>query len=285
MSKPVLYTFSGSAWAAAPELAVAELYPDGAIDMKVVNLVRGENFNPSFIKLNPNATLPTLEADGKAYTTTKDVVAYLVENASRPVKRGTSLIDIIHEDRLDPNLALLLSRNDEELKAKGAELLSAYLSGRQDALNKFSASIEATPFKAFYEAKIAANDSVLSIYKSEAPDAAKEEFFKRSQVHFDTIAAFVNQDLPNYLPVSGFIGGEEPGEDDFHLGAWIARIVATLGAQTSEEATQAVERSYGKSLPEKVAVYWRVWVSRPSWKKVYAKGLGNFPSAFYGRLP
>ncbi|EEB95385.1 hypothetical protein MPER_05655 [Moniliophthora perniciosa FA553] len=273
MSKPVLYTFGGSVWAAAPELAVAELYPDGAIDTKVVNLVQGENFSPSFIKLNPNATLPTLEADGKAYTSTKDVITYLVENASRPVKRGTSFIDVIHEDKLDPNFALLLSRNDDELKAKGAGLVSAFLAGRQDALHKFFASTEATPFKAFYEAKIAANGGLLGIYKGEAPDAAKEGFFKQSQAHYDTIAAFVNHDLPNYLPASGFIGGEEPGEDDFHLGAWMARIVLTLGAQTSEEAAQAVERSYGKPLPEKVAAYWRAWASRPSWKKVYAEGL------------
>ncbi|ESK89657.1 hypothetical protein Moror_8597 [Moniliophthora roreri MCA 2997] len=209
---------------AASELAVAERYQDGAIDAKVINLY--------------SRTQITLEADGKAYTGTRDVIAYLVENASRLVKRGTYLIDVIHEDKLDPNFALLLSRNDEELKAKCAGLVSEFLSGP------------------FYDPKIAADSGLLAI----------------TEAHYDTIAAFVNQDLLNYLPASGFIGGEEPGEDVFHLGAWMARIVLTLGVQTSEEAAQAIEKSYGKPLPEKVA-YWRAWVSKPSWKKVYAEGL------------
>uniref|UniRef100_A0A0W0FWC0 Uncharacterized protein n=1 Tax=Moniliophthora roreri TaxID=221103 RepID=A0A0W0FWC0_MONRR len=172
-----------------------------------------------------------------------DIIAYLVENASRLVKRGTYLIDVIHEDKLDPNFALLLSRNDEELKAKGAGLVSELLSGP------------------FYDPKIAADSGLLGIYNGEAADAAKEGFFKQ---------------LPRPITIRllrfGFIGGEEPREDDFHLGAWIARIVLTLGVQTSEEAAQAVEKSYGKPLPEKVA-YWRAWVSKPSWKKVYAEGL------------
>ncbi|KAI3605233.1 hypothetical protein WG66_013146 [Moniliophthora roreri] len=215
---------------AASELAVAERYQDGAIDAKVINLVF-------------------------SYTGTRDIIAYLVENASRLVKRGTYLIDVIHEDKLDPNFALLLSRNDEELKAKGAGLVSELLSGP-------------TLFKAFYDPKIAADSGLLGIYNGEAADAAKEGFFK--QLPRPITIRLLH--LLNYLPASGFIGGEEPREDDFHLGAWIARIVLTLGVQTSEEAAQAVEKSYGKPLPEKVA-YWRAWVSKPSWKKVYAEGL------------
>ncbi|KAK7015877.1 hypothetical protein VNI00_019019 [Paramarasmius palmivorus] len=273
MSKPVLYTFGGSVWAAAPELAVAELYPEGSIDTKVINLLQGENFNPTFIKLNPNATLPTLEANGKAYTSTKDVIAYLVENASRPVKKGTKLIDIIHEDRLDPNFAFLLSRNEEELKAKGAGMVTAFLAGRQEALNKFSSTPEATAFKSFFESKLAANGGLLGIYKGEAPAAAKEGFFKQSQNHYDTIATFVNQELPRYLPESGFVGGDQPGEDDFHLGAWLARIAATLGAKQTEEGLEAFEKAYGKKLPEKVVKYWKTWAEQPSWKKVYTEGI------------
>lgn len=59
---------------------------------------------------NPNATLPTLEADGKAYTSTTDVTAYLVQNAPKKVKAGNAdFIKEIHEDSIDPNFALLLA--------------------------------------------------------------------------------------------------------------------------------------------------------------------------------
>ena len=47
--------------------------------------------------------------DGKAYTSTKDVIAYLVEHAPKKVARGTAFIDKVHEDKFDPNAPLLLA--------------------------------------------------------------------------------------------------------------------------------------------------------------------------------
>lgn len=141
----MLYTFGASVWSAPPELAVyatlltyssfstylafsEELGWD--VNTEVVNLANGENFKPSFLKIvrfyhtilpsicslaitrkNPNATLPTLNANGKVYTTTADVISYLVQNAPKSVGKssGTGLIKRIHEDDVDPNFALLLS--------------------------------------------------------------------------------------------------------------------------------------------------------------------------------
>jgi hypothetical protein len=51
--------------------------------------------------------LPTLEAEGKVYTNTTDVVSYLVKASSAEVKTGGELIAIIHEDKYDPNFAFL----------------------------------------------------------------------------------------------------------------------------------------------------------------------------------
>lgn len=57
---------------------------------------------------NPNATLPTLVADGKAYVSTKEVVEYLVAHAPKQAAKGTAFIDKIHEDKYDPNAPLLV---------------------------------------------------------------------------------------------------------------------------------------------------------------------------------
>jgi len=267
----------------------AELYPAGAIDTKVVNLVEGENFAPSFLKLvcswsitiaadglnpaskNPDATLPTLEADGKVYTNTTDVIAYLVQNAPVKVKTGSSIIQTVHEDKYDPNFALLLSRNDNELSAKGGDLPGLFLAHREAALEKYSATPEAAPFKAFYDAKLAGNGGLLAIYQGKAPEEVKEGFFKQSQAHFANVTAFVFEVLPSHLTGSGFIGGEQPGEDDFHVGAWLTRIAATVGATSGDDALKAFEAAYGKPVPEKVAAYWNAWIVRSSWKKVYAE--------------
>lgn len=57
---------------------------------------------------NPHGTLPTLTADGKVYTSTKDVISYLNEHAQKKVVKSTAFIDKIHEDKYDPNAPLLL---------------------------------------------------------------------------------------------------------------------------------------------------------------------------------
>lgn len=68
VAKPTLYTFGLSVWAAVPELAMyvdqrrfsssepdhccsAELYPEGIIEKKTLNLAEGENFAPWFLEI------------------------------------------------------------------------------------------------------------------------------------------------------------------------------------------------------------------------------------------
>ncbi|KAK7694570.1 hypothetical protein QCA50_001756 [Cerrena zonata] len=87
MSKPTLYTFDHSVWAAVPEIALVELeYPSDAVEKKVGQPRCRRELYPrlpqtrkqsslSYIYLrtsdsfscsqNPHATLPTLTAGGK----------------------------------------------------------------------------------------------------------------------------------------------------------------------------------------------------------------------------
>ncbi|KAJ7630660.1 hypothetical protein FB45DRAFT_748030 [Roridomyces roridus] len=274
MSSKTLYTFAGSVWAAAAELAVAELgYKEGDITVKGVNLLAGENFAVSFLKLNPNGTLPTLESNGEVYTTTKDVISNLVRDAPVKVKTGTSIIDTIHEDQYDPNFALFVSRNEEELAAKAGGLAGVFLSGRQAALEKHSKGSDAEAHKAFYDNKLATNGGLLALVKGQVPAEHKDGFFAKSQAHADSLKSAIFELLPSVLPDSGFLGGEIPGEDDYHVGAWLARIAVTAGAKSSGDALTAFEAAYGTPVPEKVAAYWNAWTARPSWQQVYAGGL------------
>ncbi|KAF7339892.1 GST N-terminal domain-containing protein [Mycena venus] len=269
-----LYVFAGSVWAAVAELAVAELgYKEDDVTFKTVNLVEGENFAPSFLKINPNGTLPTLESNGQVYKSTAEVTAVLVKDAPTKVKAGSTIIQTIHEEKYDPNFAMLLARNDAELTAKSAGLAGMFLSKRQEALEKLSADPEAEAFKAFYETKKGQNGGLLAIVTGKAPEEHKAGFFDKSQAHFDSVKTAVFEVIPGFLPDSGFIGGEAPGEDDFHVGAWLTRIAATTGAKSADDALAAMEKAYGAPVPAKVAAYWGAWTARPSWKKVYAGGL------------
>ncbi|GBE78261.1 hypothetical protein SCP_0111440 [Sparassis crispa] len=274
MSKPVLYIFGPSVWATVPRLAVEELgFSEDAIEEKVVNLGEGANFTPEFLKLNPNATLPTLVADGRSYTTTGQVTKYLVNHAPKRVTPGTAFIDKIHEDKYDPNFPLLLARNEEEAKAAASGFPLVFLQNRHNALEKHSKTPEAAEFKSFYDEKIRANAGPLAIFKGEAPEEAKQSFFKQSTTHWEVLSSFILNDLPVILPESGFLGGPTPGEDDFHLGGWLARIVFASGGTAGKVGYKSLEKELKQPVPPKVAAYWAAWNERPSWKKIYADGL------------
>jgi hypothetical protein len=101
----------------------------------------------------------------------------------------------------------------------------------------------------------------------------KNDFFEQSKAHWDALRSFILDILPAYLPNGGFIGGVKPGEDDFHVAAWLARIASVSGAKKTEEGMNELEKEVGMPIPEKVAKYWNVWVQRESWKKVYQDGL------------
>lgn len=79
--------------------------------------------------------------------------------------------------------------------------------------------------------------------------------------------------LPTILPDSGFIAGSEPGEDDFHVGAWLARVAWITGAAKEADGYEKLEKELKVSVPAKVASYWQAWAARDSWKKVYADTL------------
>ncbi|KAJ7511294.1 hypothetical protein B0H11DRAFT_2386990 [Mycena galericulata] len=271
-----LYAFGGSIWSAAAELAVAELgYQEGVdITTKIVNLFDGENFTSAFLKLNPEGTLPTLEADGKIYTNTTDVISALVKDAPVKIKPGSpSIIATIHEAKYDPNFAMFLARDEAELTAKSNAIHGVYLARRQPALEKYSQGPDAAQFKALYDTKLALNTSTLALFTGKAPAEAKAGYFSQSKEHFAAVKTALFEVFPGLLPERGFIGGENPGEEDYHLAAWITRIAATSGAISRTDALAAFNATYGAQVPAKVAAYWGAWSERASWKKVYAASL------------
>ncbi|CAK5279961.1 unnamed protein product [Mycena citricolor] len=249
---------------------------DADVTVQTVNLAEGENLQPWFLKLNPKGTLPTLECDGNVYTDTSSVVAKLVKDAPTKVKTGSSFIQTIHEDKYDPNFVLFLSRDEDELAAKKSSIAIPFLTNRQAVMEKYSKAPEGAVFKQFYDAKMQDNQGkfgLLSIIKGDAPEEHNAAFFAQSKAHYKNLQYAIQELLPSVLPERGFIGGDIPGEDDFHLAAWLTRLAAASGAKTADEALPALEAFYGAPVPVKVKSYWNSWVELPSWKKIYGAGL------------
>lgn len=143
----------------------------------------------------------------------------------------------------------------------------------QEALRKHSLTPEGVEFKEFYDAKLTGNGALHAVYTGAAP---ADGFFAKSNAHWDALRQFILSELPGYLPEpsspSGpFIFGAAPGEDDFHLAAWLARIVAASGG--SKVGLDALARELGESVPGKIQAYWAAWAERDSWKKLYGEAL------------
>ena len=118
------------------------------------------------------------------------------------------------------------------------------------------------------------NGGLLAIYNGQVPDEAKQGLFQDGVARWETISSFLTTELPATLPDSGpFLGGETPGEDDFHLGAWIARVAFLTGGTPDKEGYKALEKETKGPVPAKIAAYWAAWAERPSFQKVYANGL------------
>ncbi|KZT57072.1 hypothetical protein CALCODRAFT_470125 [Calocera cornea HHB12733] len=274
MSKPVLYVFGPSIWAKVPEIALVELgYPADAVEKKSVNLAAAENLSPAFVHISKPATLPVLVADGKSYTSTIDVTRYLVEHAPHPTPEGKhqALIDAVHEDAIDPNFPFLGARSVAELEAKKAAFPGDFVRNRYQAVVGYNEAADAE-LKAYYAKKLPTLGYLNSLY-TDAPKETVEAFVKTSIAHMQRVDAFIAKTLPTYLPDSGFVEGATPGEADFHVAAWIARIALLSGAPTTDKIPEALGKELGEKLPEKVAKYLAAWAERPGWKAVYADGL------------
>ena len=149
------------------------------------------------------------------------------------------------------------------------------------AVKVFAGTPEAQVHKEFYDKKVASISELHALLNGQATEDAKRDFFARSTALWDAIKVFVLETLPAALShrddddntsdgstEGPFIGGVGPGLDDFHVGAWLARVASLLGAHTSKEGVDALQRSFGP-LPKNVQLYWAAWIARDSWVKTY----------------
>jgi hypothetical protein len=140
-------------------------------------------------------------------------------------------------------------------------------------IKEYAALPTAVPFQAIFDARIATFSIMLSIFDGSASESTKKTFFAASQDKYEASRAFVIDTLPASITDGPFVAGVQPGEDDFHVAAWLARIARSAGASSESEGLAALETWFGAPVPEKVKVLWSAWVERESWKTVYPDGV------------
>ncbi|CDO71605.1 hypothetical protein BN946_scf184911.g75 [Trametes cinnabarina] len=203
--KASLYHYHSSVWSSVPILALEEKgYGPDEVDLKEVDLAKGENFMPSYLRLNPQGTVPTLvvplektlspeiESRYKAIQDSKAIVEFLDKSRSvqsrthttssapapslTPATIGFStlsnqIIELLHSPSADPNaLFYMNARSEEELRPL-AEKLLPFLRGKRDTLAKLlqdseSGAVHASEkTKAFWQVKKLAVDKFIQVFE------------------------------------------------------------------------------------------------------------------------
>lgn len=223
--KATLYTFDGSVWASAPRLALVEKgYSSTDVDIKIVDLIKGENFDPSYLRINYKGTVPTLvvpllettsaevATKFRAINDTKAILEFLDRSRTQntvgdeaqvkpaPILapatiegKGTSdeIIALVHAAEVDPNFLLLGARNETELEAAKAGLPATFVTNRNKVLLEHQKSLENDSATVAFDGSANPKSSAVheNLKKWYADKIESQSLLTRVYVHADADAA------------------------------------------------------------------------------------------------
>ena len=249
----------------------------------MVSPVAAENFDPAYVKINPNGTIPSLVvvSDNKILTDSQDILKFLdshaAPNGSPRLTPSESkiglvvdrLIELVHSDEMDSNTVLLGVRNEAELESKKAGILNEYITNRQVALEKFSS---AEPENAFYSNRLKQNGAIYRIY-SASPSTDHTAFFQETEAKLKKlIAALDTLNTEIRLP---YAAGEQVTLADLHIVPWLSHVLLFVGtidpADFSKLDAYLQKTAPGFRVGENIRTWWNNFRERDSFKEVFAK--------------
>ncbi|KEP49012.1 glutathione S-transferase, amino-terminal domain protein [Rhizoctonia solani 123E] len=267
--KAVLYTFNLSVWAAAAEWAVEEKgYGEDELEFRTVDVVKGETFAPSFLRINPKGTIPTLvaplsntldsasETKYRALTDTVSVLDFLDKSRSNLSKThttsqkpapalspatveasglSTTLIKQVHDPEVDPNFLIVASKDESELTEKSNGFVGkTYVLGRAKAMEEYLATEDLIPkIQKILQEKKAQQAPLVALFSGKASKGDKEAFFAKSKEAWEVAIPKALAALESSI-VGPYTLGDQLSLADLHVGVWLARLVhlATDGTAT-----------------------------------------------------
>ena len=199
-----------------------------------------ENFDPEYIKINPNGTVPSLTSahldapltDSRAILEHLDQLHHDTNSLSSgdPVVQAKveEIIGIVHDDQVSTNLILLQARDKEELESKRASMWKSFVGNRQAQLEKHQAQL---PEHTFYPSKLKDNTPLQDLYTSEAVDGPQvEDFFRSTHDGYRDFAAGLGR--LNTAIVLPHVAGKQLTYADLHVVPWLAHaMVRDLGLE------------------------------------------------------
>ena len=255
-------------------------YDASSIDQSTV---AAENFDPEYIKVNPNGTVPSLASThlSSPLVDSRAVLEHLDQlhpdtkklSADDPAVQAKvdDIIGIVHDDKLSTNLVLLQARNKEEMESKRASMWKTFVANRQGQLEKHKAQLPAPPF---YTSKLKEQTPLYELYTADAVEGLQfEEFFKATDDAYREFAAGLDRlDKAIVLP---YVAGEQLTYADLHVVPWLSHAMWGAGAIDIHDFAP-LEALIGKTVPgfrvgHRIKEWWGHISQRESFKEVYPK--------------
>ncbi|KAK5017482.1 hypothetical protein BJ546DRAFT_1064374 [Cryomyces antarcticus] len=280
--KPILYSSVVSQWANVPHLGLVELgYGKDEVEIREIDLFKAENFDPEYLKINPNGTVPAMIAPSQStpLADTRPILQYLDQaRSSKDVPTLTpsdaqvkaladSLIELVHSGDLNTDLILLQARNKEELENKKKSPFATFLSSRQQALEAYRT---AYPDHPFYGPKAEANGSIHHVYAT-GTNPEQEAFFESTQAAYRRfIAGMETLESSLRLP---YAAGDNVTLADLHIVPWLSHAQWGVGT-TDTTDLDTLEAHLQKTAPDfrigpNTREWWRNFGKRDSFKQVF----------------
>ncbi|KZO96278.1 hypothetical protein CALVIDRAFT_537453 [Calocera viscosa TUFC12733] len=293
-SKAVLYSFPLSVWSRAARFAAYDLeYIPDLIEVQDVNLDIGEQYALSYLRLNPNGTVPTLVAPpGSALNpssrelvlTDSETIIDLLSLHAHPLGRtapdaplAAQILALLRDPNgADPRAIARAPRSEDEFRHIGLKLGVVHIY-RQDALESTLRELAgvqapwAEEMRRWVQKKIVQNQSLIQLWTEPNADAtSRVELFKRSRILWGVRLPDTLRRVEE-LMVGPFCLGEELCAVDYTLGAWLERMVYAAGYRVAAHGLEAVEQKVGGGFKvgPKVRTLWETMRVRPSFELTF----------------
>lgn len=275
--KAVLYYSPQSVWSSAILLALHEKgYGEDEVDLKVVDIDKGEEFSPTFLRLSPKAMVPTLivplrgslapdvASRFKAISDTKALIEFLDKSRSASSHTHTTssapapslspatvafanasskIINSIQADEVSPDhLQYLNARDRASLQELGKSLVPI-LESRRAAIVGYLTDCEhetirmSEKTKAFWREKKAEAETALSVFSANDVDGYLSRSRNMWEITIPDVLTRVSEEL-----IGPYALGDQVSIADIHLSAWLSHLVRLAGGSPSDDGDVAIKR-------------------------------------------
>ncbi|KIJ68479.1 hypothetical protein HYDPIDRAFT_82366 [Hydnomerulius pinastri MD-312] len=254
-------------------------YGDDEVDLRVVDISKGDEFSPAFLRLNPKATVPTLvvplrgslgpdvESRFKAVTDPKALVDLLDKSRSATSRTNTTssapapslspatigfantsgkIIDAIHSEAVAPETLQHMNARDPQSLQALATTLVPVLRSRQEAIAKHISDSEKETIrmsdktKSFWNEKKQSIEALLQVFTADGMGHA-EDYFALAKQTWEVAVPDVLTTVNKEI-IGPYTLGDQVSIVDIHLSVWLGHIVKLSGGSLSDSGDTAIKK-------------------------------------------